>query len=462
MINLMRLSVKMSSRKWSIMKKTIAGLFICCLLFIIALFATAKVTLTPSGSYHKLHLLGIISVKLAYSGTADKANFDNYPFSGPIVEFDNKTIATKNSNNTVHWYCLNQAYSQEVMQQKINIDCQGKSHYFQWSEAFETPVIEQDLLADNILVLSDIHGDIDYLNSILTDMKVVDEQGDWQWQENQLVITGDSVDKGPADFAVLWRLYQLSQQAKISGGAVHVLIGNHENYQLRGNHSRLHTDLRVKAFAMTENLTASTSAYSQQTILGKWLRTRPIVIRLGKYLFTHGGLSKTHLKSKYTLLELNESVWEYYRAAKLSVLNPTEQFSLTLGREGLLWFRGQLRENKNNTPSSKELANILKQYGAEILVIGHSAVDTLEAKVDNQVWPVHAEHNSGQVLLIAQGQAKIQTLNTQWYDYDSVKKEARKTKRPLRLFNSSEGDSELGVIGKMYTSIKELSRRTSL
>ena len=461
-MNLMRLKMKLRSRTQNIVRKTLTSLLILSLLFIVALVATAKVTLTPSGSYYKLHLLGIISAKLSYSGAADKANFVSHPFSGPIVEFDNKATVTKYSNNTVHWYCLNQAYRQEVIQQKINIDCQGKSHYFEWSETFETPVIEQDLLADNILVLSDIHGDIDYLNSILAEMKVVDEQGDWQWQENQLVITGDSVDKGPADFAVLWRLYQLSQKAKSSGGAVHVLIGNHENYQLRGNHSRLHTDLRVKAFAMTENLTASSSAYSQQTILGKWLRTRPVVIRLGKYLFTHGGLSKTHLKSKYSLLELNESVWEYYRGAKLSALNPTEQFSLTLGREGLLWFRGQLRENISNTPSSEELANILKQYGAEVLVIGHSAMDVLEAKVDNQVWPVHAEHESGQVLLIEQGQAKIQTLNTQWYDYDYVKKEARKTKRSLRLLNSSEGDSELGVIGQMYTSIKELSRRTSL
>jgi len=454
--------MKQSSRKWNIVKKTIGGLLIISVLFIVVLVASAKVSLTPSGSYYKLYLLGIISAKLSYSGAAEKAHFDKHPFAGPIVEFDNEKIATKYSNNTVHWYCLNQAYSQEVNQKKITIDCQGDSHSFEWSETFGTPVIEQDLLADNILVLSDIHGDIDYLNSILTEMKVVDEKGDWQWQENQLVITGDSVDKGPADFAVLWRLYQLSQQATNSGGTVHVLIGNHENYQLRGNHSRLHTDLRVKAFAMAENLTASTTTYSQQTILGKWLRTRPIVIRLGKYLFTHGGLSKTHLKSKYTLSELNESVWEYYRADKLSTLNPTEQFSLTLGREGLIWFRGQLRENKKNTPTSKELANILKQYGAEVLVIGHSAVDVLEAKIDNQVWPVHAEHKSGQVLLIEQGQAKIQTVNSQWYDYDSVKKEARKTKRALRLLNSSEGDSELGVIGKMYTSIKELSRRTSL
>jgi len=454
--------MKHSSKKWKIIKKTFGGLLILAVLFIVALVVSAKVTLTPSGSYHKLYLLEIISAKLSYSGKADKANFESNPFSGPIVELNNKALTSKNNNNTVHWYCLNQAYSQQVRQQKISIDCHGKSNYFEWYNSSDTPVIEQESLADNILVLSDIHGDINYLNSILTQMKVVDEQGEWQWQENQLVITGDSVDKGPADFAVLWRLYQLSQQAKKFGGAVHVLIGNHENYQLRGNHSRLHTDVRVKTFAMVENLTVATSAYHKQTILGQWLRTRPVVIRLGKYLFTHGGLSKDHLNSKYTLSELNESVWAYYQGDKLSTLNPTEKFTLTLGREGLLWFRGQLRENKKNTPSSAELAKILKQYGAEVLVIGHSAVDVLEAKVDKQVWPAHADHESGQVVLIEQGQAKVRTLNTQWYDYAAIKKETRKRKRSLRLFNSKEGNSEIGIIGQMYTRIKELSYLTSL
>jgi hypothetical protein len=444
---------------FNIMKKTIVGLLICSVIFIIALVATAKVTLTPSGSYYKLYLFEKVALQLSNSGLAEKPNFIRRPFTAPIVELNDDPITTNDGANNVHWYCLNKAYSQKVMQQKIHINCQGQSHSFEWSNTLGSTVIEQDILADNILVLSDIHGDIDYLNSILIQMNIVDEDGNWQWNKNQIVVTGDSVDKGPADFYVLWRLYQLSQQAKGAGGAVHVLIGNHEHYQLRGNHSRLNADMRVKSFAMVENLTQSNSPYSHKTILGQWLRSRPVALRLGKYLFTHGGLSKSHLNSHYSLADLNESVWEYYRKTEHSALKPSDKLDLALGREGLIWFRGQLRNDRSKTPNSKELAKILTMYGAEVLVIGHSAMDTLEVRLDNQVWPAHSKHSSGQVLLIEHGQASMRKLQVEWYDYGFLRREIRKTKRPLRLFSNSDGISELPVVSKMYKNITELHRR---
>lgn len=453
--------MNVSLKVLSVIKKTVVGLLICTVLFIVALVVSAKVTLTPSGSYYKLYLFNKVSLKLFNSGAAEQENFENRPFAAPIIETNSGSDDIRAGHDIVHWYCLNQAYSQQVIQQKISIDCQGKTHRFEWHDKLTAPTIEEEILADNVLVLSDIHGDIDYLDSILTQMNIVDKQGNWQWQKNNIVITGDSVDKGPADFAVLWRLYQLSQQANSVGGAVHVLIGNHEHFQLRGIHSRLNADMRVKSFAMIKNFSIANSPYDQKTVLGQWLRSRPAIIRLGKYLFTHGGLSKIHLTSQYTLSELNESVWAYYRTGKHSASESSPQLDLTLGREGLIWFRGQLRDKRSNTPNEEELAKILNQYGAEVLVIGHSAMDTLEARVDNQVWPAHSAHNSGQVLLIEQGQAKVHTLKTKWFDYALFDRETRKSKRSLQLFNNSVRDSELPVVGQMYTNMKELHRRTN-
>jgi len=445
----------------NILKKTSLGLLVCSVIFVIALLGSAKVTLTPSGSYYKLYVFGKVSLKLFNSGVAQQPNFKQHPFAAPIVELSDDLTGSKNAKNTVHWYCLNQAYTQQVSASKIAIDCQGNTYTYQWNEKLEKVVIEQDVLAEKTLVLSDIHGDIDYLDSILIQMNIVNEHGQWQWGTNQIVVTGDSVDKGPADFRVLWRLYQLSQQAKKTGGDVHVLIGNHEHYQLRGNHSRLNADMRVKTFAMTKNLTGTNSPYSQKTLLGQWLRSRPAIIRIGKYLFTHGGLSKSHLNSKYSLLEINESVREYYSQNRHSALKPSKKLSLALSLDGLIWFRGQLRENKENTPSSKELATILKKYGAEVLVIGHSSVDSLEPLVDNQVWPVHSDHRNGQVLLIEQGKATMRKLAVKWYDYNFVRHETRASKRPLRIFDSNAGKSELSVVEQMFLNMQELQKRTN-
>jgi len=436
----------------NLLKKTVFGMLILLVTFIIALIASAKVTLTPSGSYYKLYFFNSISMKLSYSGANDKANFSVYPFAAPIVEQHDDT-------STVHYYCLDQAYSRKVSEQEVNIICQEKSYQFSWSNTSNNAVIEEDKLADNILVLSDIHGDINYLNSILMEMAIVDDNGDWQWQDNQVVITGDSVDKGPADFSVLWRLYQLSQQAELAGGRVHVLLGNHEHYQLTGNHSRLNVDMRAKTFAMTNDL--AISPYGTETVLGKWLRSRPIIIRLGNYLFTHGGLSVEHLDSEYSLAQLNESVWRYYQqpSARLEgVTKYTASLDLTLGKEGLLWFRGQLREKRQNTPNEQQLAKILAKYNADTLVIGHSAMNEMTALHNGMVWPAHTEHKSGQVLLIDTGKAKKRQLKTLWYDYAMHKHSSRKSLRTLKLLADGDGDSEISVVKAMVKQMRIIQK----
>jgi hypothetical protein len=61
----------------------------------------------------------------------------------------------------------------------------------------------------------------------------MDDAGHWQFGQGHLVILGDSVDRGRDVFAVLWRLYGLAGQASATGGAVHVVLGNHEQHCLR-------------------------------------------------------------------------------------------------------------------------------------------------------------------------------------------------------------------------------------
>ena len=109
-----------------------------------------------------------------------------------------------------------------------------------------------------------------------------------------------------------------------------------------------------------------------------------------------------------------------------------------------------------NSKISNELARILQKYGADTLVLGHSAVENIHALVDGQVWPAHTEHDSGQVLLIEQGAPKARKLNTKWYDYESVRQQSRKTKRPLRFFKGVDGESEVPVVKKMFTEMSKI------
>lgn len=71
------------------------------------------------------------------------------------------------------------------------------------------------LLEDRILAISDIHGHVDSLSQLL-------ESANYNSKNDQLILVGDYVNKGPNSVGTLKLVKQLQEE-----GAV-VLIGNHE------------------------------------------------------------------------------------------------------------------------------------------------------------------------------------------------------------------------------------------
>ena len=390
--------------------KWMLAVVVGCLIFLVFAFETSKVSLTPSGSYKALYPLFGIGIKgnLFITGATDNLQVDDYPFAGPIIS---------KSNNDAKWFCRDKVHNIQLDEgvRELSIECEGTTYHHQWHEKVSTSFNQST--SEQVLVLSDIHGDIDYLDSVLQQIGVTNNENDWSWQQNQLVILGDSVDKGPADRRVLWRLYQLSHQAQLAGGAVHVLLGNHEQYGLDGNHFAFHPDLRAKVKAMT----LPSEAYSENTVIGNWLRSRPVMLKLGKILFVHGGLSNVHLSSDFSIADINSSSAAYYTEQPA----PEAAISLTKGEFGVTKYRGQLREEQAQTPTLEQLKTILELYNAEVLIVGHSQVEKLTPSYDGIVWPAHAPHKSGQVLLIRHGDITVKKLTPNWYDYDNKRQIVR-------------------------------------
>ena len=49
---------------------------------------------------------------------------------------------------------------------------------------------------------------------LLTNNKIIDEQGDWAFGTGHFVITGDIFDRGDKVTEILWFIYELEQQAE--------------------------------------------------------------------------------------------------------------------------------------------------------------------------------------------------------------------------------------------------------
>ena len=153
-----------------------------------------------------------------------------------------------------------------------------------------------------IAALSDIHGQYDIAIELLKNNKIIDENLNWNFAKGHLVITGDIFDRGDKVNELLWLIYKLENQAKDKGGRVHYLLGNHE-YMILQNDLRYLTDKYVLSSKLLD--IDYDKLYGNKTILGKWLRSKPAIIKLNNIVFTHGGISEKFLE---LLLQTNPAL----------------------------------------------------------------------------------------------------------------------------------------------------------
>jgi len=88
---------------------------------------------------------------------------------------------------------------------------------------------------ERVIAVGDVHGDYEQFVAVLRSAGLIDTNANWIGGHAHLVQTGDVVDRGPDSRAVMDLLMRLEKQAVAAGGAVHVLIGNHEAMDVYGD-----------------------------------------------------------------------------------------------------------------------------------------------------------------------------------------------------------------------------------
>ncbi len=89
--------------------------------------------------------------------------------------------------------------------------------------------------ASRMAVVSDVEGDVDYLRRWLLAVGVADSAPAWTYGDGRLVVLGDFVDRGRRVYDLFWFLYELGGKARLAGGDVHLVLGNHEHYGFAGD-----------------------------------------------------------------------------------------------------------------------------------------------------------------------------------------------------------------------------------
>jgi hypothetical protein len=200
--------------------------------------------------------------------------------------------------------------------------------------------IETDTDA-RVVAFGDVHGAFDEFTTLLREVGVIDGNNDWSGGKSHLVSLGDLIDRGPGSRDVVELLMKLEQQAAAAGGAVHVVLGNHEVMVMTGD-LRYVSRPEFAAFAadetaeerealfrgwlaeQPEQLSADEAsaravfedkfppgflglqrAYAPDGHLGRWLLEQPLLIRVNDRLYMHGGASSNIAET--SLAEINET-----------------------------------------------------------------------------------------------------------------------------------------------------------
>ena len=237
-----------------------------------------------------------------------------------------------------------------------------------------------DPLPNRVVAFADVHGDLNATLSVLTLLKLIPSPDNpiWIAGNTHAVQTGDIVDRGPDDLAIYRLLFNLADQAEAAGGALHLLLGNHEleNLCFAKSVDKYHNSDVLQKYGGQDNRDAAWQASGE---VGSRLFQEHVVLRIGPFVFAHAGVLP--LYADYGVKGINEKakqdmpLWLKTRAKPSRDEADQDNGFFPLGSQGVLFSR----EYKKNKAGCKRLKQTLKKpafHGVERMFIGHMPTDS--------------------------------------------------------------------------------------
>lgn len=224
-----------------------------------------------------------------------------------------------------------------------------------------------------LFVVADTHGEYVSLVRMLQAHGVVDATLRWSYGRGRLVVLGDVFDRGPNHLEILWLLYQLEAEAARAGGGVHLLLGNHETMVLMGDLRYLHAKYVDTARVLDMRYY---ELFDPRSVLGQWLRSRPVVMKVDRALFLHGGISPALVARKLTIPDINATIRKTLDGRLDEPERDLANFLMTT--EGPLWYRGYFAAHRDfPTASAADIDAMLKHFDVDRIFVGHTIVSTI-------------------------------------------------------------------------------------
>jgi hypothetical protein len=261
--------------------------------------------------------------------------------------------------------------------------------------AGETPALDIPTRypgVERLVAIGDLHGDLGAARRALRLAGAIDEADQWIGGDLVVVQLGDILDRGDDAVEILELFGAVAEQARASGGELHLLNGNHELMNVK-------LDLRyVSVGGFLDFLPGvdrdPETATAQDVVDGlgeRILALRPggpmalrlaernVITIVGDTVFVHGGVLPRVVD--YGVDRLNQETRQWIRG---DVQCPPE---ILLADDGPVWSR-----HYSDDPDEEDcrlLETALDGLGAKRMVVGHTVQETgISSDCAGRVWRV--------------------------------------------------------------------------
>lgn len=244
--------------------------------------------------------------------------------------------------------------------------------------------------ASRVVALGDIHGDLEAMRTALWLGGLIDDDDHWIGGDTVVVQTGDVLDRGDDEQAIIDLLDQLQDEAKEAGGAMHLLHGNHElmnvaldfSYVTEGGFADFEdapgvdpNDPWVSDFPAHER--ARASAFMPGGAYAMKMADHPVVVIVGDTAFAHGGVLPKYADD---IERINREV-----AAWLLGQDDAGMWVYEAD-DGPVWSRHY--SDEPSASDCRKLGDALEAMGVARMVVGHTPQRHVSSACDERVWRV--------------------------------------------------------------------------
>jgi hypothetical protein len=311
----------------------------------------------------------------------------SYISDGPYIFYEKETISVK-------WIKNNHAFEKKIRNDNIKFLHRyfGLNLQTNWilNERNISPQFNQEYKGvKNLIAISDVHGQYDLFIKLLLQYKVVDKKLNWIFGSGHLVVLGDIMDRGPKVTEALWLVYQLEKQAEQAGGKVHFLLGNHE-LMVINNDARYINAKYLESSRLLE--TTYDKLFSENTLLGSWLRKRPVMVKINDILFVHAGISVDFIKQGLNIEESNTLFINKIIGNTWDNILRDSTLTFMAGDLGPIWYRGYFTDLHLK---EYQIDHILKYFDSKHIIVGHTSLPNITSIYDKKIIGIDSNIKMG-------------------------------------------------------------------